>query len=356
MILVLVRKLLRDIRVALIIVALLLGAFQCLWAKVTERILGQLAPFFFTLARVGGLTPADIENQVFAGPGKIIRTIIGGENIVLDAAMDMMTIGYVHPLMQTLFCIWAIGRATGAIAGELERGTMELLLSQPLARYRLILAHFLVDVLTIPILCLSLWAGTALGTWLVTPIQPETVELKAPPPRLSYAYIWVWGPVEVRLRNPFASPSAPPAGKGKGDAKALRKQLEIKPWEFGRGLWLVGGLMFAVAGYTLWLSAAGQSRWRVLGIATFLTLLQFLINVLGQLWEPLEPFRPLTIFYYYQPQQVILNGDWYVCLREWNGGQPLLFLPMPVVLYGVGLLGYVMALWTFTRRDLPAPL
>ncbi len=32
---VLVRKLVRDLRTALIVVALLLGGFQCLWAKIT---------------------------------------------------------------------------------------------------------------------------------------------------------------------------------------------------------------------------------------------------------------------------------------------------------------------------------
>ena len=30
--------------------------------------------------------------------------------------------------------------------------------------------------------------------------------------------------------------------------------------------------------------------------------------------------------------------------------------PGELVLYGVGLFGYGMALWTFCRRDLPAPL
>ena len=42
---VLVRKLLRDVRLALLVVALLLAAFQCLWARITERILGDLSPF-----------------------------------------------------------------------------------------------------------------------------------------------------------------------------------------------------------------------------------------------------------------------------------------------------------------------
>ncbi len=74
------------------------------------------------------------------------------------------------------------------------------------------------------------------------------------------------------------------------------------------------------------------------------------------MWDGLAPVRPLTVFYYYQPQQVILTHDWCVSLREWNDAEPLCRVPMLAVLFGVGLAGYGLALWTFTRRDLPAPL
>ena len=70
----------------------------------------------------------------------------------------------------------------------------------------------------------------------------------------------------------------------------------------------------------------------------------FLINVVGQLWDVMEPLRPFTIFYYYQPQALILGAP-----REEVLGSL-------AVLYGVGAAGYAAALWLFTRRDLPAPL
>ncbi len=349
----LVHKLLRDIRLPLIVVALFLALFQCLWAKITERILGQLAPFLFGLAGASGLVPQDIENVVFQGPGRILRTLIGGETVTLDRAMDLMSIGYVHPLMQTLFCIWAIGRAAGAIAGELDRGTMELLLAQPLARSRLILAHLIVDLIVIPILALSLWAGTSLGTWLVSPIQIQPVELpsKPPAPRPNLT-LELW-PFKARLETPAIKPHPPDS---KPPEEALRERLKIEPLRFGRALVVVGSLIFAVSGLTMFLSAAGRFRWRVLGLAVLLILVQFLVNLLGQMWDVLEPLRPLTVFYYYQPQQVVLTGDWYVRLREWNGGAPLCRVPMVAVLVGVGVVGYGLAWWTFTRRDLPAPL
>jgi hypothetical protein len=69
----------------------------------------------------------------------------------------------------------------------------------------------------------------------------------------------------------------------------------------------------------------------------------------------------LTIFYYFQPQKIILQqpNAWTVDLKMWNiwhRDQPLLEVPVLAVLLGVGIIGYLMALWKFTRRDLPAPL
>src|SRR5262249_10063460 len=120
----------------------------------------------------------DIENRLFqGGPAQLAKTIIGGDRLSFDSAMDMLSIGYVHPLIQITFCIWAVGRAAGAIAGELDRGTMELLLAQPLPRWRVVLAHFCVDVITIPLICLSLWAGNCIGHWTLGPIQERPVEL-----------------------------------------------------------------------------------------------------------------------------------------------------------------------------------
>ncbi len=291
----LVRKLFRDVRLALIVIALLLAAFQCLWAKVIERISGEILPAFSQL----NLSVDLIRSVIFKGPGQIIQTLMGGESIHMERAQDMLSIGYVHPLTLTILCIWAIGRASGAVAGEIDRGTMELLLAQPLPRRRVLWAHFVVDLMVIPILCLSLWAGTWLGTWLVGLLQ---------------------------------------TGRG---------NMAVDPLAFGPGLLNVAALVFAVSGYTIWLSAAGRFRGRVLGLAVLLTLVQFLINLIGQLWDVAAPLRPYTVFYYYQPQQIILRADW---AGDWEVWKRL------AILATVGLAGYLGALWTFTRRDLPAPL
>jgi ABC-2 type transport system permease protein len=113
--------------------------------------------------------------------------------------------------------------------------------------------------------------------------------------------------------------------------------------------------VFAVSGLTMALSACGRFRWRVLGTAVLLTLVQFLINVVGQLWEAAAVVRPFTVFYYYQPQLIILHGRWTVGLALGDGGSPAQ-VPMVAILFAVGAVGYGLAWWVFSRRDLPAPL
>jgi ABC-2 type transport system permease protein len=319
----LVLKILRDLRLPLLVVALLLAGFQMLWVKITQRTSGELIPLFAGLAAAQKMRLDDFQAILFKGPGKIMQTLMGGESINLENAMHMLSIGYVHPLMQTVFCVWAIGRASGAIAGEIDRGTMELLLAQPVPRGRVVLAHALVDLLTIPVLCLSLWGGTWLGTRLV-------------------------GPIELQQENLAKLPFPVPID---------RAALEIRPEAVGPGLWNVGALMFAVGGYTMALSACGRFRWRVLGLAVLVTLLQFLVNVVGQMWDAVAPLRPLSVFYYYQPQSIMLSGKWTVDFGQaWNGGHALYAVNVLAVLFGVGLTGYLLAWWVFSRRDLPAPL
>jgi len=348
----LVFKLLRDVRVPLLVTALTLAAFQCFWAKVVERVVGDLQPVFDLMANTSGLSLSRVREEVlFQGPGRAIRSLIGGSNVDLDRAQDLLTIGFVHPLVIVIFCMWGVGRGAGALAGELDRGTMELLLAQPIARSSLLAAHLIVDAITIPILCLSLWAGNAIGVaWIGPRIQVNAIDVakleangEGGLKKLTYLIetpTLQWGPFStgpfrVSLQGPGLL-GGQAAERGEGD------RLRVDAWPFGKALGFVGGLIFAISGYTVWLSSMGRFRWRVLGFAVLATLCMFLINLLGQMWDVLEPLRPWTVFYYYQPQQAIQGQA-----ASW---------PMMAVLFGVGAAGYGLALWTFTRRDLPAPL
>jgi ABC-2 type transport system permease protein len=316
----LIRKLLRDSRWGLLVVAILLFGFQVFWVKATERVTTQVAPMFQVMARSQNKKIADVEKQLFRGPGRVMQSVIGGDQLKFEKAQDVLSIGYVHPLIQVLFCLWAIGRAAGAIAGEIDRGTMELLLAQPLPRGRIVLAHLCVDIALIPVLCLSLWGGLWAGSAMVGQFKPDMDAFK---------------------EFPLAAQEVDPA------------LLQMHIDDFGAPLVNVAGFLFAVSGLTMWLSAAGRYRWRVIGIAIVLVLIQFVMNIIGQIWDGIAFLRPFSVFYYYQPQQIVLRGSWYVPLEPLGLTAQI---PMMAVLLALGVLGYAMALRVFRRRDLPAPL
>jgi ABC-2 type transport system permease protein len=290
----LIRKLLRDVRTGWIVVLVLLFSFQVLWARVAHRIAAELLAGFAQL----GIHVDALRRLVFQGSGQVIQALMGGSDVRIERAPDLLSIAYVHPLTQTILCIWAIGRAAGAIAGEIDRGTMELLLAQPLRRRQLISAHLMVDAITIPTFALAMWLGTLTGASLAGFIGAEGL-------------------------------------------------LHVEPLMFLPALVNVVLLLFAVSGLTMAVSAAGRSRNRVLGLAVLIALVQFLVNIIGQLWPPMESLRPATVFYYYQPQPMILQPQWYAEGDVWL---------RLVVLTGAGIAGYLFALWIFCRRDLPAPL
>ena len=164
---VLVRKLLRDFRWPLAVVCLLLFLFSLLWVRVAWRVTTEIAPYFNVLGGMAGSTKDDMEGVVFKGVGKVSQAVIGGSDINFQSPTDFLAIELLHPVVIVLMFLWAVGKSSGAISGELGGGTMELLLSQPVPRNRLILAHLIVDAITIPLILFSITAGLHLGLWSV---------------------------------------------------------------------------------------------------------------------------------------------------------------------------------------------
>jgi ABC-2 type transport system permease protein len=297
-------KILRDIRWPFLGICVLLTAFEMLWAKITQRVTGELLPAF---EKLGISADQIIEKVMDKEFGKFVQSLIGGENIRLYVPHDMLTIGYVHPVVQTIFAIWAVGRASGALAGEMERGTMELLLAQPIPRRTVVLTQLAIDAVTIPILCLCMILGSWIGIHVV------------------------------------------------GFSEKAYATIQLQ--DFWGGLVNSASLLFALSGLTMACSACGRSRWRVMAATIAIVLVSFILNVLGQLWSVLRPWRPLSLFYYYQPQPIILKNTWTVSFQTMSEPETIwLTVPMIPILVAIGFLGYGVALWVFCRRDLPAPL
>jgi len=60
----------------------------------------------------------------------IVKTALGGEVLRLGNTAGLISIGYNHPFVLFLYMLYAVGVPTGLLAGEVQRGTMELILSR----------------------------------------------------------------------------------------------------------------------------------------------------------------------------------------------------------------------------------
>ena len=95
------------------------------------------------------------------------------------------------------------------------------------------------------------------------------------------------------------------------------------------------GLLFGSAAFAI--GAVGGKRGLILGVVSAIAVATFLINSLGNLAAWLETARYISPFYYYDSNRPLFDGiDWL------NVG----------VLTGITLIGLLIALWAFPRRDI----
>lgn len=222
---VLLRTTLYRSRVTLVLCLLLVLAFE--WFYV--HIVGVIH------ARIG------ILGILGAFPKGLLK-VIGAEQIDLTSPLGMLSLGYIHPLPWVALLTWTIGRSSDAMAGEMERGTMDLLLAQPVARIKIFLTHAIVICIGLILIASAMWLGTYLG--LLT----------------------------------FVAADQRPS-----------------PWPFWRAVVSIVWVGWCVAGYSLFFSSLDRYRWRAVAAAVVLTFLQELCNVVGSFWEPAEWLRRLSI-------------------------------------------------------------
>lgn len=186
----------------------------------------------------------------------ILRALLGtqvGETMGPEMVLSM---AWVHPVVFALLWGHVIVLCTRLPAAEVESGTIDVLLSWPVARGRVLLAHTVV----------WLAAGTLLlGVALLANVTASCA-------------------VEAQFR-------APP--------DVLLKILA--------NLWC---LYVAVGGLTCCCSALASHRGRAVGAAFGLLLAGFLLNFLVQFWPLAEKIAFLSVLNYYRPLNIFQHSAW----------------------------------------------
>ena len=122
MTLVLVRKLLRDVRWPLLAVCVILFLFSAFWVKIAQRISTEIAPFVNVLGEVSKIPnfKETFDEVIFKGPGKVSQAVMGGSAVQFDNPNDFLAVELLHPIVVILASLWAVSRAAGAICLDLE--------------------------------------------------------------------------------------------------------------------------------------------------------------------------------------------------------------------------------------------
>jgi ABC-2 type transport system permease protein len=124
-------------------------------ASRTTVILSLGAAAFFYLVLLSSATfVADLGEQMRQAPGffrdppRAFRALLGG-SIDFVTPRGWLSTALVHPIVLALQTAGALVVASGAVAGELERGTLELVMARPVTRLRYLSAKAVAALLTV---------------------------------------------------------------------------------------------------------------------------------------------------------------------------------------------------------------
>ena len=162
------------------------------------------------------------------------------------------------PLFLLMIAIWAIARGSAAVAGEIEKGTIDLILSRPVPRPEYLASQFLVGVLGLVLIVAAMVAGNLTGA--------HYNPLKSPPALLT-----------------LAKPALNLAAYG-----------------------------WAIYGYTFLLSSLDLVRWRPMMIASVATLAGYIAHVVAnipQLDESWKWIDHLSIYRACKLLEVATKGE-----------------------------------------------
>lgn len=203
-----------------------------------------------------------------------------------------VALAFVDPVVVLGATVWGITRGSDAVSGQLERGTMEMVLAAPVQRSAVFITQAIATTVAAALLCGILFAA-------------------------------VCGAVTF---GPWA---------GKVDA-----------WRFLPAVLNTFGLMVCLAGITACVSAADSHRWRTIGVLCGFYVFSLLAKLIGRLSGRFSWMAYLSILNAYEPQRLV-GGD----SAAWQ-----LLAQYDAILLGLGLAAYGLGAVIFSRRDLPAPL
>ena len=184
---------------------------------------------------------------------EMIAGVFGGVLQGLEPVELWLVTLLLHPFLLTLLTVVVVAVATRALAGEIDRGTIDVLLSYPIPRWQLPAAAAIVQLLCVTVLVAAVLGSIALG------LRIAQLDLGS-----WVAFSWI-----------------------------------------AFNLWLA---FLAVGFVSLAFSASSDRQGVALARSTGFVLVSFLVNLLASLWSKVRFLEVFSIFHYYRPQPVVSSG------------------------------------------------
>ncbi|MBC8279942.1 MAG: ABC transporter permease subunit [Chloroflexi bacterium] len=215
-------------------------------------VLGVVALSLFTVLFYPSIADAPEFDEMLENlPEALSRAMLGDVTDLTspEGYLNSQLFVFMIPLV---FLIFTVARGSGAVAGEEERGTLELLLSYPIRRWKLVTDKFSAMASAIAIV--------AAGTWLSLFIGAAMVDM------------------------------------------------EIGAWRLAEATFSAAWLSLVFGTFALALGSATGKRNMSIGITAGLAAGAYLLNAMAPLSETLEPTRKFSPFYYYSSSDPLSNG------------------------------------------------
>ncbi len=213
--------------------------------------IGLLLSVFFVLGTYLFVDFGDMNQMAISRMSpEMIAGIFGGVLQGLEPLELWLVTLLLHPFLLTLLTVAVIAIATRSLAGEIDRGTIDVLLSYPIPRWHLPLAAALVQFFAVTTL-----VGVALGS-VGLGLRLAGLELSSWP-----AFAWV-----------------------------------------AFNLWAT---FIAIGSVCLAISAHCDRHGAALARSAGFVMVSFLVNLLASLWSKVRLLEVLSVFHYYRPQPIV---------------------------------------------------
>jgi ABC-type transport system involved in multi-copper enzyme maturation permease subunit len=218
---------------------------RSLWIIVTVAIFGwgALVPVFYTAF-------SDLMRDL-VNSGAFPEELLNFGSGSFFSLPGTVTIGTQHPLPVAMLGVFAVGATATAIAGERQRGTLEVLLARPVSRATVYLTILIGLLVVVALVLATLIAGFIVGS-------------------------------------------------------AIQDVLDELPLEHVPMMWLNGFLLWgAFATFGMAASVSFDRPGSAVGLTLAYLLVNYFLEILGSLWREAAWTQEYSLFHHFQPTEIL---------------------------------------------------